>query len=407
MTMQPAGQSGRPVDEGVSRRDFLRFGGLSVLGLSVAEQKKAVAARAAAPGTRSCIFLLLTGGPSHLETFDPKPDAPGNIRGPFNAISTSVPGLALSETLPLCAARADRFSILRTLHHQAAPIHETGQQLIQTGRLARRGFLPPGFGAVLASRPAAFSTVPVSVVLPRLLGNTGVAAWNGQQAGSLGEQFNPRPLSGDGSLSQGVSSAVESAVSALSAGEADAFRRPYGETRFGQHCWLARRLVECGVRFVTVNMFDTLVGQTTWDAHAQGPWSPTRLSDYRDVLCPDFDRAFTALLDDLEIRGLLATTLVVAVGEFGRTPRINRHGGRDHWTGTWSALLAGGGLAAGRTVGVSDARGMFPLDRPVVPAELAATVYHALGLDCRSTFSTTDGTQHALADAGPLAELIA
>jgi uncharacterized protein (DUF1501 family) len=160
------------------------------------------------------------------------------------------------------------------------------------------------------------------------------------------------------------------------------------------------------VRFVTVNMFDTLAGRITWDCHANDSWAPATLSDYRNSLCPDFDRGLSALLDDLAERGLLEETLVVAAGEFGRTPRINERGGRDHWPGVWSVLLAGGGIAGGQVLGASDARGMFPADRPVSPAELSATILHTLGIDLATRLALPQGAEITLADAEPIKELV-
>jgi uncharacterized protein (DUF1501 family) len=188
--------------------------------------------------------------------------------------------------------------------------------------------------------------------------------------------------------------------------EPDACRRSYGDREFGRNCLAARRLVEQGVRFVTVNMFDTLAGRITWDCHAADSWAPATLADYRNVICPDFDRGLSALIDDLDQRGLLSETLVVAAGEFGRTPRINDRGGRDHWPGVWSALLAGGGIAGRQVLGASDTRGTFPAERPIAPAELAATVLHSLGIDLATRLKLVQGAEIALADAEPIKELV-
>jgi uncharacterized protein (DUF1501 family) len=188
--------------------------------------------------------------------------------------------------------------------------------------------------------------------------------------------------------------------------EPEAYRRSYGASAFGHNCLAARRLVEHGVRFVTVNMFDSLAGRVTWDCHANASWAPANLLDYRNALCPDFDLGLSTLLDDLEQRGLLKETLVVAAGEFGRTPRINEQGGRDHWPGVWSVLLAGGGIAGGQVLGGSDTRGMFPAERPVSPAELAATILHTLGVDLSTRLKLPQGAEIALADAEPIKELV-
>src|SRR5207244_2434904 len=165
------------------------------------------------------------------------------------------------------------------------------------------------------------------------------------------------------------------------AAEQDAMRDRYGRNTFGQSCLLARRLVEHGVRLVTVNMFDTVFNAITWDCHADGGSLAVTLDDYKETLCPMFDVAYTALLDDLRQRGLLENTLVVAMGEFGRTPELNARGGRDHWPGVWSVLFAGGGVRGGQVVGASDRTGSEPRDRPVTPAEIAATVYKGMGID--------------------------
>lgn len=390
----------------VSRRDFLRVGGLSVVGLSVAEQAVLARTRDAA-GRRSCLFVLMTGGPSPFETFDPKPDAPASIRGPLKTISTRIPGVAFSESLPRLAERAERFAVLRSLTHDAAPIHETGQQLLQTGRLARGALQFPSFGSVVARFFGPRHETAPFVVLPGRLGNTGVAMYQGQGAGFLGPQFEPRfAVPGVDGLRVGFDGGEPEPIPiAPVAGEPESVRRAYGETRFGRLLLQARQLIECGVRCVTVNLFSSLTNQVTWDCHGRKPWAPATLFDYRDTLCPQFDRACSALLDDLQRRGLLDETLVVAVGEFGRTPRVNEHGGRDHWPGVWSALVAGGGVQGGQVIGASDPRGTAPLDRPIHPSELTATMYHALGLDGAFSLKTADGHELPLVERPPISEL--
>lgn len=406
----------------VSRRDFLRLGGLSVLGLSAAEQR--ARAEASGKGLRRCIFILMTGGPSHFETFDPKPGAPGEIRGPFKPIATSIPGVQFCETLPLLAQRADRLAIIRSLTQDAAPIHETGQQLIQTGRLAGANLLPPSLGSVVARLLGSRNDLPAYAVVPHLLGDTGTPIWQGQRAGSLGTEFDPWEVTdesgfrhsdfgpdgevvSDAGLHLPVGDPLRMAAAANWMAEPDLIRRSYGDSEFGRACLSARRLVEQGVRFVTVNMFDSLLGRVTWDCHGSSSWAPAVLADYRNSLCPDFDRVLSALLDDLAQRGLLKETLIVAAGEFGRTPRINSQGGRDHWPCVWSALLAGGGIGGGRALGASDAHGTFPAERPVAPAELAATILHSMGVDLSTRLALPQGAEIALADAEPIAELIA
>jgi uncharacterized protein (DUF1501 family) len=372
----------------VSRREFLRAGGFAsgAVGLSLAEMHRLAAAPA---GETNCILLFLVGAPSQLDTLDPKPDAPTDVRGPFRPIRTNVPGVELCEHLPLTAATAHRFAVVRSVHHTAAPIHETGHQLMQTGRLSRGGVEQPHYGSVVSYfRGPRRDGAPPFAVLPGPIGNTGVSVSHGQSAGYLGSRHDPM-----------------FATDIDPAGEAEIVRDRYGWNTFGRSCLAARQLVERGTRFVTVNMFDTVFDTLSWDCHADGGSLATDLNDYKDTLCPMFDRAYSALLGDLVDRGMLANTLVVAAGEFGRTPKLNPRGGRDHWPGVWSVLFAGGGVRGGQVVGSSDGLGGEPRDRPVEPAEIAATVYHALGIDRALRLPGSDGRPVPLADAEPIGEL--
>ncbi len=400
--------------EGFTRREFLRVGGLGLgsLGLTLTRSAARAAPADRRGHDRAVILLLLVGGPSQLETFDPKPDAPREIRGPFNSIATRVPGVRICEHLPRLADRMDRLALVRSLHHDAAPIHETGYQLLQTGRLCPPGEEHPHLGAVTRCLTERQSSVPSCVVLPGPIQNTGVRASHGQTAGWLGPAYEPFTIVGDpgspawdgrATLDQTrrwldrsrddfdlpglLAAAPAAATSALTPEASSAFRLDrepgavrdaYGRNSFGQSCLLARRLVESGVRMVTVNMFDTVFDKTTWDCHGSAPFST--LEDYSGSLLPTLDRALSTLLDDLDSRGLLETTLVVATGEFGRTPRLNIAGGRDHWPGVWSALLAGGGVRGGQVVGASDPHAGAPSSRPVRPQELLATMYRSLGI---------------------------
>jgi Protein of unknown function (DUF1501) len=384
--------------EGPTRRDFLKAGSLGALGLGLSGR---VAESAGLPTDGAVILLMMVGGPSQLDTIDPKPDAPSEIRGPFRAIETAVPGVRVVEHLSGIARRMDRLTLIRSLHHDAAPIHETGLQLLGTGHLCRAGDDHPHFGSVAAQSLGSSGGLPPFVVLPRAIGETGVSIPNGQGAGPIGRSFGPFAL-GDDPASTGydfktaldrarrfldeapeLSSAGAPSRSSHLAFDLDAerpsTREAYGRSTFGQSCLLARRLVESGVRVVVVNMFETVFGTPSWDAHGSGPFST--LDDYAGRLLPEFDRAFSSLVDDLDARGLLASTLVVAAGEFGRTPRLNASGGRDHWPGVFSALLAGGGTKGGRTIGASDRLGAEPVDRPVTLPELVATMAQTLGLD--------------------------
>ncbi len=440
--------------DGVTRRDFLKAGGLA-MGLSLSELARLEQAGAAPRRSEmSCIQLFLVGGPSHLDTWDLKPNAPDNIRGPFKPIRTNVPGIQISEHFPRMARMADRFTIIRSVFHKEAPIHETGHQLMQTGHLSRGGIEHPHYGAVLGKLRGSRSELPPWVILPNAIGNTGVSVSHGQSAGYLGGQYEPfvlRKQTGELEVTvadrnsdygldparldngetliesvdqvqarveneRGLTTSVEEQAlgklfssSAKKAFDIEAesagTRTRYGHNTFGQACLLARRLVEQGVRLVTVNMFDTVFNQITWDCHANGGDLNATLDDYRETLCPMLDLAYTALLQDLEDRGLLRNTVVLCMGEFGRTPKINNRGGRDHWPNVWSILLAGGGIQGGRVVGASDHHGMEPKDRPVHPAEIAATVYHSLGIDLQTRLPGPDGKPVPIIDAEPVREL--
>jgi uncharacterized protein (DUF1501 family) len=430
--------------DGVTRRDFLRVGALSAgaVGLSLTDLNLLGAAPSFGSGDVNCILLFLVGGPSQLDTWDLKPEAPTDIRGPFRPMRTNVPGIHLCEHFPRMARLADRMAIVRSVHHDAAPIHETGQQLMQTGKLFRSGIEHPHYGAVLSHlqgprRPE----MPPFVVLPGPIGSTGVSVSHGQTSGYLGDAHAPvfvgagtdldpariqdskalmdaadaaertfaaSEFASDKSapsqaMAQTFSAKTKSALDV--AAESQAIRARYGTNTFGQSCLLARRLVERGTRLVTVNMFDTVFDTLSWDCHADGGSLPTTLDDYRDVLCPMFDRAYSALLEDLTERGLLDNTLVVAMGEFGRTPQLNPRGGRDHWPGCWSILFAGGGVRGGQVIGASDATASEPKDRPVTPGQIAASIYRALGVDLHSCLPGPDGRPIALVEAAPIEEL--
>jgi hypothetical protein len=420
-----ASNNGERCGGGLTRRDFVRLGSVSIA--SGVSSLAGIHAREAAPGPldgNNCIVLFLVGGPSHLETFDLKPNAPDNVRGPFRPIQTTVPGMQICEHLPLMARMADRFAIVRSVHHQSAPVHETGQQLMQTGRLSRLDAEHPHYGAVVAHllgpRPGG---LPPFTILPGPIGNTGIRISHGQGAGYLGPRHEPvyaaPSVAGAGLLqspgtADGVGVTQTEPPARLSpatrraldiAAEPQVLQNRYGPNTFGRCCLVARRLVEHGVRVATVNMFDTVYDKATWDCHADDGSLGASLDDYRTTLCPMFDRAYTALLQDLHDRGLLQTTLVVAMGEFGRTPYLNARGGRDHWPGVWSTLFAGGGVRGGQVIGASDPIGAEPRARPVTPAEVAATVYRGLGIDPETRIPGPSGQSLPLADAQPVQEL--
>jgi uncharacterized protein (DUF1501 family) len=441
------GKKGVRQCDGLTRREFLRVGALSAgaVGLSLADLAALHAADKA--GVKNCILLFLVGGPSQLDTWDLKPSAPENVRGPFRPIKTNVPGVEICEHFPRMARMADCFALVRSVHHDAAPIHETGHQLMQTGHLFQNGVEHPHYGAVLSHLYGErVKGVPPFAVVPGPIGYSGVSVSHGQTAGYLGDKHEPMMMRGEHTaggfqvteFAFGCADPVRpddlrrrvDAAEATLAGQAaaeefwtlfspkskaaldvdrdsDASRGRYGLNTFGQSCLLARRMVEHGVRLVTVNMFDTVFDNLTWDCHADGGSLPTRLEDYRDVLCPMFDQAYSALLDDLHQRGLLDDTLVLALGEFGRTPPLNPRGGRDHWPGVWTILFAGGGVRGGQVVGSSDRIGAEPKDRPVTPAEVAATVYQALGVDLNTRLPGPESRPMPLVEAAPIHELFA
>ena len=397
---------------GFDRRQFLKHTALTTAGACTSLQKVNGIEYGNSPSIKNCIFLFLTGGPSQIDTFDPKPDAPAEIRGPFKSISSKVPGTFFAETLPLLAARADKFTLLRSLFHEEAPIHETGMQLMQTGRISTDLNCFPNYGSVCSALSfSSFSGTPKFAVLPSKIGSTGVNMYQGQGAGFLGDEFQPVNIKSYPNDLRNICeithtkcdlnlAKIRSTIANLS------FDSRYGNTRFGQSCQTAISLVESGVKFVTVNMFETVFNEVTWDCHADGGALASNLNDYRNKICPMFDAAYSALLDDLSAKGLLDSTLLVAVGEFGRSPYLNKRGGRDHHSGVWSGLLAGAGLPGGAVVGSSDSIGGAPQDMPVNPAMFAATVYKAMGIDPSQKITLDNGVSVPLADSEPIPSLV-
>lgn len=416
--------------DGLSRRDFLHAGSLPLLGLTLPTLLAQPARGASRDRDVNCIMLFLVGGPSHIDTWDPKAKAPLEVRGPFKPIATRVPGMQITEIFPRMAQHADKFSLIRSVYHTATAVHDTGHQMMQTGRLFTGGIEHPHAGCVLTYLKGQRGEVPGHVLLPRPIGRTGGNMPHGQTAGYLGKQHDPFVLNADPSAPnfkvpdllppdyisavraarrQKMRAAVEGGLTAFEknaqarqlddnfdlayrlmssrqAREAFALdrepaqvRERYGLTRFGQSCLLARRLIEAGVRFVTVNMFETVFDEITWDIHGSRPF--TDIAEMSRLVAPNFDQAFSALLEDLEARGLLSTTMVVGLGEFGRTPKINPAGGRDHHPGVWTILMGGGPLKGGQVIGESDELGYAPRSRPVSPGHVAATLYKGLGLD--------------------------
>ncbi|WP_437225553.1 DUF1501 domain-containing protein [Planctomicrobium sp. SH661] len=363
----------------LSRRGFLAAGGAGVVGLTLSE---ALAARAASGG--SAIQIVLTGGASHLETFDPKPHAPREIRGPLHSIATKIPGVRFSECLPRLAERADQLVVLRSLFHEAAPIHATGLQLLLTGGLVKKGIRLPHIGFVLKEL-LSNRRAPVAVELGGTVRSIGTAASSGDSSGCL--------TSGDESASlPGLNDLALPATSRPDFSQAPRrIRDAYGENHFGELFWTAARLVESGVRYVAVNTFSELEGKLTWDAHGFPGVGPATIFDYGNLLGPQFDKALAALFDDLHQTGLWKQTLVAATGEMGRSPKVNEAGGRDHWTQAWSGLLAGGMLQAGQVIGETDEHGETILDHPLEITRIPAMILEFLGIAPGTEIVLQDG----------------
>ena len=386
-----------------------------------------------------------------------KPDAPREIRGPFKPIATTG-DFQISEIFPLMAKLGDKFSLVRSVYHTAAAVHDTGHQMMQTGRLFTGGVNTPHAGCALEFLKGRRNELPANVILPEPMGPTGGNMPHGQDAGFLGKSRDPFVLNADPSKPdfrvpdllppseigearlqrrKELREVVEGAIKNFEASpnaelmsanfeaafrlmtsekareafdltkEPDKVRDRYGRTRFGQCCLLARRLVERGVRFVTLNTFITVFNEITWDIHGSKPF--TSIAGMKDIVAPMYDQGYSALLEDLFDRGMLDTTLVANLAEFGRTPKVNPTGGRDHWPQCWTVGFAGGGVRGGRVVGKSDDIGAYPTERPVQPKEIVATIFHALGLDLEAHLPGPGGRPFPLVDFGtkPITELFA
>ena len=456
---------------GVGRRRILQAGCLGTLGIgldTLLSARSASGATVPSPNNiahgfgraKSCIFLFMWGGPSQLDTFDPKPDAPAEIRGPFKPIATSVPGTQVSEHFQRVAKLVDRLAIVRSLSHND-PAHLSSGHATLTGHLApvvNSDADPPSdrdtphLGSVVARVKDAQRMVPPFVTLPWLAMHPAAPGGRapGQNAGWLGAKFDPMLLGGDPAapdwrvaelaLRDDVTSArldsrqallaaiddqrrvAERAADAAADGfkqqafglltsaaarqafdlssESDATRDRYGRNIHGQCLLLARRLVEHGVSLVNVNWHND--GRNFWDTHGNN------FKRLKNDLIPPADQALAALLDDLGARGLLDETIVAWVGEFGRKPQITRgNDGRDHWPRCYSGLLAGGGIRGGAVYGASDAHAAYPADLPASPQDFAATIYHALGIDPAIQFSDRLGRPVSVCQGRALAPLFA
>ncbi|WP_165244711.1 DUF1501 domain-containing protein [Paludisphaera soli] len=436
----------RPITcSGPSRRAILKAGALGFLGLGLEDGlrlRSLAAPGAGAAGAKNCILIWLAGGASHIDTFDPKPDAPADVRGEFNPIATTIPGVQVSEVLPNLAKVLDRVTLIRSMTSPEAD-HDRASHHLLTGYRPAPAQVYPSYGSVVAKwREASAGLLPRYVAIPDPpsssmsgylspaydpFGVSGDPNQDGFRVSNLAppdrltlerllrrrsmvkslddfaRDVPPTPLTrsrdqfSDRAYTLMTSDAAQAAF--RMADEKPEVRDRYGRNTFGQSCLLARRLVEAGVAFVTVN--DRGPGPLGWDTHAQN--FPT----IRDSLAPALDQGLAALVVDLAERGLLDDTLVVMMGEFGRTPKINPNAGRDHHGRANSVLLAGAGIPAGLVLGRTDAKGDSPIEKPVTPADLAHVLYTKLGIDPKHTYETPDGRPLRLVDgAAPPRELL-
>lgn len=411
-----------------SRRDFLKVGSLAFAGLDLPK----LLASSGRGSEMSCIVLFQLGGASQLDTFDPKPDAPSDIRSSFKPISTKVPGTRISELLPRTAKLTDKFAIIRSLHAVEAS-HERARQHIFSGTRPRNELLHPSIGSVIANEWGSKNGLPPFVAIPE----SDLAA----EAGFLGPTYDPF-VSGDPNtktfsvrdltLPSGImldeAGARTRLLSALDAqfkqieespvvqsmdefyhkafdlisspsakkafdigAEPEELREKYGRTTVGQGTLLARRLIEADVRLATVF-------QSGYDTHVDN-------EPIGKKIIPEFDQAFATLLEDLEERRRLDTTLVLVIGDFGRTPKVNFSGGRDHWPRACSIALAGAGIQGGALIGATDAHASDPIDRPVTVEDVGATIYKALGIDRKKVYLAGDRPVTLSKEGEPINEL--
>ena len=437
----------------LSRRSFVQAGALGIGGLTLADlsRLKADGAVRASASDTSVILFWLSGGPGHLETWDPKPQAPKEYRGPFGAIETNVAGIQFGELMPKQAKIADKLAIVRTVNHGSGD-HTKGNHWMLTGYEGpafnapdnRRQRRPAMGSAVAKLRSESHPGMLPYVGVPHLRGGTDNlfhyasylgGGWNPFVVNSdpneknysvrnltLADNLNPQRISerrnltrsldllraGNDSLLSDFDEHQQAAFDLINSSRArdafdvtrepDALRDRYGRHTFGQSALVARRLVEHGVSFVTVNC-------VPWDHH--GSPGQYKTEEGAKLLIPPLDIAIAALVDDLNERGLYEKTLIVAMGEFGRTPRMNVNAGRDHWGNTFSVLFGGGGMKMGQTIGRSSARGEHVIDRPFDPQDVAATIYHHLGINAQAvTFHDQLNRPMPLLDRGmPIREL--
>jgi len=460
--MLPLGMKAVKLCDGVTRREWLRIGGLSAMGLSLpqllAGQAQAAPAKGSFGRAKACILCFMWGGQPHLDLYDLKPEAPVELRGECRPISSSVPGLQLGDPIPKIAARAHQFALIRSVTHPDST-HTIAMHYMMTGQRHRRPDTNPMnapddfpcFGAVMQKLRPSSTPLPsgISLNAPGLeipLGHI----FPGFFAGFLGSGFDPMFVTDDPAAEdfapirkvagkerdvldrraillsqldafrarhefdprvQQSNAFHDKALQLISSAEAsrafdlkrepDNIRERFGKSAFGQGCLLARRLIQSGVKLVTVNWARTYQPAVAdlWDTHSR------HFPLLRDRLSPAFDVGFSALLDDLAENGLLEETLVVVMSEFGRTPKINGNGGRDHWPGCNAVILAGAGISGGAVLGTSDNLAMYPASDPVSPEDLAATIYHALGMPREAHVVDHTGRPFAISTGRPLVEL--
>ncbi len=450
----------------LTRREALRIGGLGGAGLTLPELFRGRAA-SAADGTRpsfgrakTVIMMFLHGGHPQQETFDPKPEGPSAVRGEFGAIATSLPGVRFSEVLPRTAQMAERLAIVRSMSHEN-PNHVQACLPAQTGHVhprefRSRGDFPPSgtdfppVGAVLDAVHPARGDLPTWVRIGPLMRRSNGTVLHGQLPGLLGarhtsfvvdqpltapdvrieairpnddltslrltgrrdllSQFDQqRGLIDEIAQAQNLDSFYQRAFNLLASprtrnafalsSEKQSLRDRYGKTEFGQRCLLARRLAEAGVPLVNISYCHTPRG--SWDTHSRN------FSKMKDALAPTLDQSLTALIEDLDQRGMLEETLVVVNAEFGRTPKINKNAGRDHWPWVYSLAMAGAGANAGTIHGASDDSAAYPASNPHDPKDFVATLYHLLGVPPETTINDATGRPHRVVIGEPIWPLIA
>ena len=431
---------------GVTRRDCLQLGLGALLGGGLANALRARAADSTSitPQAKACILIWMDGGPTHYETFDPKPDAPTEYRGDFKPVATTKPGVYLSEHMTRLAGMFNKLTVVRSIRHDQGN-HGAGNHYMMTGAPPR---IPVGCGAFVSFHPSLGSVVahekPAPPGLPSYFSLPSMSRSGGPNF--LGAKYAPFVVDGDpnnpnfrvrdvalpagittgrfadrsdlradvdrfqrildqtaGDPAVALDSHYQQAAELMRSKEAQAafnisnepekLRDRYGRNGFGQRALLARRLVEAGVPFVT--LYDG-----GWDHHV-------KLFDKLTTRLPTWDQTVSALIDDLDQRGMLETTMVIALGEFGRTPKINKDGGRDHWSNAMSVLFAGGGTPGGQVIGATDKNGFAAIERVLSPENFASTVYTKLGIDPKTMLYTPQGRPtHIVSDSTPIKELM-